>query len=62
VTLLLVTTYASLGLWTVDAPVVAVAERLELTEIATMNSRDFRVVRPKHCEAFVLLPGGDDPR
>ena len=33
-----------------------VAERLGQTAIATLNHRDFRVVRPKHCEAFELLP------
>jgi hypothetical protein len=54
----LVETYASLGLGTVDASVIAVAERLELTEIATMNVRDFRVVRPRHCTSFTLLPEG----
>lgn len=54
----LVDIYSSLGLGTVDASVIAVAERLELTEIATMNGRDFRIVRPNHCPAFTLLPEG----
>jgi uncharacterized protein len=54
----LIETYASLGLGIVDASLVAVAERLNLTEIATMNGRDFRVVRPKHCDGFTLLPEG----
>jgi predicted nucleic acid-binding protein len=45
-----------LGLGLVDASVVAVAERLEATAVATLNHRDFRVVRPKHVEAFDLLP------
>jgi hypothetical protein len=52
----LIETYASLGLGIVDASLVAVAERLNLTEIATVNGRDFRVVRPKHCDGFTLLP------
>jgi len=40
----------------VDASVVAVAERLGVTSIATLNARDFHVVRPRHAEAFTLLP------
>ncbi len=54
----LVDTYATLRLGAVDASVVAVAERLKLTDIATMNGRDFYAVRPKHCSAFRLLPEG----
>jgi uncharacterized protein len=54
-TTVLVTTYASLGLGTVDASIVAVAERLGLTEIATMNTRDFYTVKPAHCPGFTLL-------
>lgn len=52
----LVETYADLGLGVVDASVVVVAERLGVTTLATLNHRDFRVVRPKHVEAFELLP------
>ncbi len=52
----LIEIYADLGLGLVDASIVAVAERLNLTEIATMNRRDFAVVRPAHCNAFELLP------
>jgi predicted nucleic acid-binding protein len=54
----LVRDYADLGLGTVDASLIAVAERLSLTELATMNGRDFLVVRPKHCVGFTLLPAG----
>jgi uncharacterized protein len=54
----LVDRYTTLGLGVVDASVIAVAERLELTSIATMNGRDFYAVRPKHCPAFTLLPEG----
>jgi uncharacterized protein len=56
----LVETYESLGLGTVDASIVAVAERLEITEIATMNGRDFYTVIPAHCTGFTLLPEGID--
>ena len=48
--------YADLGLGLVDASVVTIAERLNLTTVATLNQRDFRVVRPRHCEAFELVP------
>jgi predicted nucleic acid-binding protein len=52
----LVETYADLGLGLVDASVVAVAERLGVTSLATLNHRDFRVVRPRHIDAFELIP------
>jgi predicted nucleic acid-binding protein len=52
----LILTYAVLGLGVVDASVVAVAERLDITTVATLNHRDFRVVRPAHTAAFVLRP------
>jgi predicted nucleic acid-binding protein len=52
----LMTRYASLLLGFVDAAIVAVAERLGGTTIATLDHRHFAVVRPRHCEAFTLLP------
>jgi len=52
----LVGTYADLGLGGVDASLVAVAERLGLHELATLDRRDFSVVRPNHVEALTLLP------
>ncbi len=52
----LITTYSTLGLGFVDASIIAVAERLLLATIATLNDRDFRVVRPTHCAAFDLIP------
>jgi predicted nucleic acid-binding protein len=52
----LVEQYADLDLGTVDAAVIAIAERLDVTTLATINPRDFRVVRPAHCEAFELVP------
>ena len=52
----LITTYADLRLGLVDASVIAVAERLSVTTIATLNHRDFAVVRPAHCPAFELIP------
>lgn len=52
----LIERYADLGLGLVDASVVAIAERMELIVVATLNRRDFAVVRPRHCPAFELLP------
>jgi uncharacterized protein len=52
----LVTTYADLQLGGTDASVITLAERLGATRIATLNHRHFRVVRPRHADAFELLP------
>jgi uncharacterized protein len=43
-------------LGTVDASVVAAAERLGIAEVATVDRRHFGVIRPRHTEAFTLLP------
>ena len=48
--------YQDLRLDLMDASIVAIAERLGVTTIATMNHRDFAVVRPAHCDAFELIP------
>jgi hypothetical protein len=52
----LVSTYADLPLGAVDASVVAVAERLGATTLLTIDRRHFSVVRPRHANAFTLLP------
>jgi uncharacterized protein len=52
----LVGAYRDLPLGTVDASVVAAAERLRATEVATLDRRHFSVVRPAHVDAFTLLP------
>lgn len=52
----LVETYADLRLGGTDASLIAIAERLAATKVATFNHRHFRVVRPAHCDAFELLP------
>jgi hypothetical protein len=36
--------------------VIALAERYGVTRIATLNRRHCAVVRPRHVEAFELLP------
>ena len=50
----LVARYADMPLGTVDATVVAAAERLGVTAIATTDRRHFSAVRPAHAEAFEL--------
>ena len=52
----LVTTYADLRLGGTDASVIALAERRGTSRIATLNRRHFAVVRPRHADAFELLP------
>jgi predicted nucleic acid-binding protein len=52
----LVVDYADMGLGLVDASVVALAERLRITTVASIDRRDLLVVRPAHCEAFNLIP------
>ncbi|MHB8691913.1 MAG: type II toxin-antitoxin system VapC family toxin [Solirubrobacteraceae bacterium] len=48
--------YADQRLGGVDSGLVAVAERLGLTTIATLDHRHFGVVRPNHVEFFTLVP------
>lgn len=52
----LVARYRDLPLGTVDASVIAAAERLGVAEIATVDRRHFSEVRPEHLPAFELLP------
>jgi predicted nucleic acid-binding protein len=52
----LVVKYRDLPLGTVDASVVAAAERLGITSVATFDRRHFSVVRPKHVDALTLVP------
>jgi len=52
----LVEQYSDLPLGTTDACLVAIAERMQITELATLDRRHFSVVRPNHTEAFTLVP------
>lgn len=52
----LVDTYSDLRIGTVDAIVIATAERLHSAQIATLDHRHFTIVRPSHVPAFELLP------
>ena len=40
----------------VDACVMAMAERLNIRTVLTIDQRDFRLFRPTHCESFILKP------
>jgi hypothetical protein len=57
----LVTRYSDLPLGTTDAAVIAVAERLGVAEVATLDWRHFTVVRPRHRSSLVLLPENCTP-
>ena len=48
--------YGDLPLGIVDASIVAACERVGATTLATLDRRHFSVVRPRHCEALVLVP------
>ncbi len=48
--------YVDLPLGVVDAAVVAIAERLRITTVATLDRKHFSVVRPQHVDAFELVP------
>ncbi|NDL60701.1 PIN domain-containing protein [Phytoactinopolyspora mesophila] len=52
----LIEQYADFPLGAVDASVIAVAERLNVAEVATIDHRHFTVVRPRHTKTFTLLP------
>jgi hypothetical protein len=51
----LVSEYQDLPLGSVDASVIATAERLDITQLATLDRRDFSIVRPTHTHSFELL-------
>lgn len=52
----LIRQYADFPIGAVDALVVALAEALDTPLIATLDHRHFRAIRPRHVEAFTLLP------
>ena len=54
--LALQTQYRDLTLGVVDASVIALAERLGETKVATLDHRHFRTVRPTHVAALEILP------
>jgi hypothetical protein len=48
--------YADSEVGFVDSTIVAVAERLKVTKVLTLDRRHFGMFRPSHCAAFELLP------
>lgn len=48
--------YRGFPLGVADASVVAAAERLKLTSVATLDHRHFRAIMPDHVAALTLLP------
>jgi uncharacterized protein len=48
--------YMDLPLGMADASLVALAERHEAAEIATLDHRHLGVVRPRHVPSFTLVP------
>ncbi|CAN5759177.1 type II toxin-antitoxin system toxin ribonuclease C26 [soil metagenome] len=48
--------YSDAKLDFVDALIVAMSERLNITRLLTLDRRDFHLIRPKHCTSFELLP------
>lgn len=48
--------YSDLRLDFTDAAIFAIAERMQIQHILTLDRRDFQVFRPLHCQYFQLLP------
>jgi predicted nucleic acid-binding protein len=52
----IMTTYADSRLDFVDCCIMALAERLNITQVYTFDRRDFSIFRPQHCPHLELLP------
>ncbi len=48
--------YSDVNLDFVDASITALAERLDIRRILTVDQRDFRIIRPRHCRYFDIIP------
>jgi predicted nucleic acid-binding protein len=48
--------HADLDLDFADACIVALAERLNVRRLLTLDRRHFAAVQPRHCSAFQVLP------
>ena len=48
--------YSDVEIDFVDASITALAERLDIRQILTVDERDFRIIQPAHCEYFEILP------
>jgi hypothetical protein len=52
----LLRTYAEAKIGFVDASLVAVAERLKIRRVLTVDRRHFGIIRPRHCSNFEIRP------
>ena len=48
--------YADSKIDFVDAVIMAIAERLNIERILTVDRRDFGLFRPRHCDHFEIVP------
>jgi len=48
--------YADSNIGFVDASIVALAERLGIRRVLTLDRRHFGLIRPRHCPALEILP------
>jgi predicted nucleic acid-binding protein len=52
----LLRTYAEANIGFVDAVLAAMAERLKIRRVLTVDRRHFEMIRPRHCAGFEILP------
>ena len=52
----IIQTYSNVNLGYVDASIVAISERLGISNILTADRRHFSIIKPKTCSHFNLLP------
>lgn len=52
----IIDTYLSARFDFVDCCIMALAERLNITQVGTLDQRDFTLFRPTHCEYLEILP------
>lgn len=55
-TLQVLVQYADSRIGLVDASIVAIAERLRIERVLTVDQAHFRMFRPRHCAAFAVVP------
>lgn len=48
--------YADSGIDFVDGVIMAIAERLKIKRVFTLDRRHFGLMRPKHCPSFEISP------
>jgi len=48
--------YSDAKLDFIDTLIVAIAERLNITRVLTLDRRDFLLICPHHCSGFEILP------